>query len=45
MERFKVKFVHGFHVAFDTENYENVQLFDLKKYAVVGVKEMNAAAN
>lgn len=39
--RFVHKFVNGFHVAFDTENYENVQLFALKKDAVAGVKQMN----
>ena len=41
MERYKVKFVNSYWVAFDTENYENTQVFYLRKDAVEAVKKMN----
>lgn len=39
--RYVAKFVNGFHVSFDTENYENTQVFYLRKDAVEAVKKMN----
>lgn len=41
MEKYKVKFVNSFWVAFDTEAYENTQVFFLKRDAVEAVKKMN----
>ena len=40
-ERFKVKFVNGFWVSFDTVNFENTQVYFLKRDAVVAVKAIN----
>lgn len=39
--RYVAKFVNGFHVSFDTENYENTQVFYLRKDAVEAVRKMN----
>ena len=39
--RYVAKFVNGFHVSFDTESYENTQVFYLRKDAVEAVKKMN----
>ena len=41
MEKYKVKFVNGFWCSFDTEAYENIQVFYLRKDAVEAVKKMN----
>lgn len=41
MENYKVKFVNGFWVSFNTETYENTQVFYLRKDAVEAVKKMN----
>ena len=41
MENYKVKFVNGFWVSFNTESYENTQVFYLRKDAVEAVKKMN----
>lgn len=39
--RYSAKFVNSFWVSFDTENYENTQVFYLKRDAVEAVKKMN----
>ena len=39
--RYVAKFVNVFHVSFDTENYENTQVFYLRKDAEEAVKKMN----
>jgi hypothetical protein len=39
--RYVAKFVNSFWVSFDTENYENTQVFYLRKDAVEAVKKMN----
>ena len=39
--RYVAKFVNSFWVPFDTENYENTQVFYLRKDAVEAVKKMN----
>ena len=41
MEKYKVKFVNGFWCSFDTEAYENTQVFYLRKDAMEAVKKMN----
>lgn len=40
-QRYQVKFVNGFWVSFCTENYENTQVFYLRKDAVEAVKKFN----
>ena len=41
MSKFVVKFVNGFWVSFNTESYENTNVFYLQKDAVEGVKKFN----
>lgn len=41
MENYKVKFVNGFWCSFNTETYENTQVFYLRKDAEETVKKMN----
>ena len=41
MEKYKVKFVNGFWCSFNTETYENTQVFYLRKDAEEAVKKMN----
>lgn len=41
MEKYKVKFVNSFWVSFNTETYENTQVFYLRKDAEEAVKKMN----
>lgn len=41
MNKFIVKFVNSYWVSFDTEAYENTQVFYLKKDAVEAVKKFN----
>lgn len=40
--RFVHKFVNGYHVSFDTVNFENTHVFFLKKDADEAVKQMNS---
>lgn len=40
-DKYIVKFVNGFWCSFDTEAYENTQVFYLRKDAVEAVKKMN----
>ena len=40
-ERYVAKFVNGFHVIFDTEAYENIRVFYLKRDVDEAVKRMN----
>lgn len=40
-QRYQVKFVNSYWVSFDTEAYENTQVFYLRKDAVEAVKKMN----
>ena len=39
--KYIAKFVNGFHVSFNTETYENVQVFYLKRDCIEAVKRMN----
>ena len=39
--KYVAKFVNGFHVSFDTENYENTKVFYWRKDAMEAVKKMN----
>ena len=39
--KYIAKFVNGYHVSFNTETYENTQVFYLRKDAVEAVKKMN----
>ena len=39
--KYVAKFVNGFHVSFDTENYENTQVFYMLKDEEEAVKKMN----
>lgn len=39
--RYTVKFINGFHVTFDTLNYENTHLHFLKRDAVEFTKKLN----
>ena len=41
MEKYSVKFVNGFWVSFNTETYENTQVFYLRKDAAEAIKKMN----
>lgn len=41
MNKYIAKFVNGFHVAFNTETYENTQVFYLKRECEEAVKKMN----
>ena len=40
-QKYTVKFVNGAWVAFNTETYENTQVFYLRKDAEEAVKKMN----
>lgn len=40
-QKYTVKFVNGAWVSFNTETYENTQVFYLRKDAVEAVKKMN----
>ena len=39
--KYVAKFVNGYHVSFNTETYENTQVFYLRKDAEEAVKKMN----
>ena len=39
--KYIAKFVNGLHVSFNTETYENVQVFYLKRDCIEAVKRMN----
>ena len=40
--KYIAKFVNGYHVAFNTETYENTRVFCLRKDAEEAVKKMNS---
>ena len=39
--KYVAKFVNGYWCSFDTEAYENIQVFYLRKDAMEAVKKMN----
>ena len=41
MQKYTVKFVNSYWVSFNTETYENTQVFYLRKDAEEAVKKMN----
>lgn len=43
--KYIAKFVNGFHVSFNTETYENTQVFYLKRDCLEAVKRLNQQAS
>ena len=43
--KYTAKFVNGYHVSFNTETYENTQVFYLKRDCLEAVKRLNQQAS